>query len=73
MHCVDCHFKQDNHGNGKLYGEPRAAVEIDCVDCHGTAQERRGRRLVTSGPRRRPGTRPHRDLRDARSASRRFE
>ena len=25
MHCVDCHFKQDNHGNGKLYGEPRNA------------------------------------------------
>ena len=24
MQCVDCHFKQDNHGNGKLYSEPRA-------------------------------------------------
>ena len=36
MHCVDCHFEQDNHGNGKLYGETRNAVEIDCVDCHGT-------------------------------------
>lgn len=36
MHCVDCHFRQDNHGNGKLYGEVRAAIEIDCVDCHGT-------------------------------------
>ncbi|HWC77606.1 MAG TPA: hypothetical protein VG778_09090, partial [Blastocatellia bacterium] len=36
MHCVDCHFKQDSHGNGKLYGEPRNAVEIDCADCHGT-------------------------------------
>jgi hypothetical protein len=35
MHCADCHFRQDNHGNGKLYGEPRNAVEIDCVDCHG--------------------------------------
>jgi hypothetical protein len=40
MHCVDCHFKQDNHGNGKLYGEVRAAIEIDCVDCHGTVFER---------------------------------
>ncbi|MFL6277020.1 MAG: hypothetical protein ACJ74G_17690 [Blastocatellia bacterium] len=40
MHCVDCHFKQDNHGNGKLYGEVRNAVEIDCVDCHGTISER---------------------------------
>jgi hypothetical protein len=40
MHCVDCHFKQDNHGNGKLYGEVRAAIEIDCVDCHGTITKR---------------------------------
>jgi len=48
MHCVDCHFKQDSHGNGKLYGEPRAAVEIDCIDCHGTVSERAT--LVTSGP-----------------------
>ena len=36
MHCSDCHFAQDNHGNGKLYGETRNAIEIDCVDCHGT-------------------------------------
>src|SRR5712671_1421933 len=34
MHCVDCHFEQDSHGNGKLYGETRNAIEIDCVDCH---------------------------------------
>jgi hypothetical protein len=40
MHCVDCHFKQDNHGNGKLYSEPRNAIEIDCVDCHGTVAKR---------------------------------
>jgi hypothetical protein len=48
MHCVDCHFKQDVHGDGKLYGEPRAAVEIDCIDCHGTVSGRAS--LVTSGP-----------------------
>ena len=36
MHCTDCHFEQDAHGNGKLYEETRAAVEIDCIDCHGT-------------------------------------
>ena len=36
MHCTDCHFEQDSHGNGNLYGETRNAVEIDCVDCHGT-------------------------------------
>jgi hypothetical protein len=40
MHCIDCHFEQDNHGNLKLYGEPRAAVEIDCVDCHGSIRSR---------------------------------
>ena len=33
MHCVDCHFRQDSHGTGILYNEPRAAVEIGCVDC----------------------------------------
>jgi hypothetical protein len=38
MHCSDCHFAQDSHGNGKLYGETRNAVEIDCVDCHGTVR-----------------------------------
>src|SRR5229473_3487434 len=48
MQCNDCHFAQDNHGNGKIYGEPRAAVEIDCVDCHGTIRKRAA--LVTSGP-----------------------
>src|SRR5207247_6926677 len=48
MQCTDCHFGQDNHGNEKIYGEPRAAVEIDCVDCHGTIGARAG--LVTSGP-----------------------
>ncbi len=36
MHCSDCHFAQDAHGNGKIYGETRNAVEIDCIDCHGT-------------------------------------
>jgi hypothetical protein len=35
MHCVDCHFAVDNHGNTKLYGEVRAGIEITCRDCHG--------------------------------------
>jgi hypothetical protein len=47
MQCIDCHFEQDSHGNGKLYGETRNAVEIDCVDCHGSIQQRTA--LVTSG------------------------
>ena len=37
MQCVDCHFAQDSHGNGHIYGEVAAAIEIDCKDCHGTA------------------------------------
>jgi hypothetical protein len=40
MHCVDCHFEQDSHGSSHLYGEPRAAVEIDCIDCHGGVRSR---------------------------------
>ena len=40
MHCTDCHFEQDSHGDGNLYGETRNAVEIDCVDCHGTIQQK---------------------------------
>ena len=40
MHCIDCHFQQDNHGNGNLYGETRNAVEVDCVDCHGTIEQK---------------------------------
>ncbi|MEO8434761.1 MAG: hypothetical protein ABI596_07685 [Pyrinomonadaceae bacterium] len=47
MHCVDCHFRQDSHGNGILYNEPRAAVEITCIDCHGSIRQRAS--LVTSG------------------------
>ncbi len=48
MHCVDCHFNQDGHGDGNLYGEVAQAVEIQCQDCHGTAAKRPT--LLTSGP-----------------------
>ena len=48
MHCVDCHFAQDAHGNGHLYGEVAQAVEIDCKDCHGTVNAYPT--LRTSGP-----------------------
>ncbi len=47
MHCVDCHFKQDVHGSGKLYGEFHNAIEIQCVDCHGITAQRAT--LRTSG------------------------
>ena len=53
MHCVDCHFEQDAHGNGHLYGEVAQAVEIECVDCHGTTD--RYPSLKTSGPAAPPG------------------
>lgn len=48
MHCVDCHFAQDAHGDGNLYNEPRAAIEIGCIDCHGNVKDRAS--LVSSGP-----------------------
>ena len=47
MQCADCHFDVDVHGNGLLYGEPRAATTIECIDCHGTIAKRPS--LVTSG------------------------
>jgi len=47
MHCVDCHFRQDSHGDGVLYNEPRAAIEINCEDCHGSIRQRAT--LFTSG------------------------
>ena len=39
MHCVDCHFEQDVHGDTHMYSEYQAALQIQCQDCHGTAQE----------------------------------
>ena len=62
MHCVDCHFVQDVHGNNRLQQEVRAAIEIQCIDCHGTADEARhaadhaARRRYTSGPTARAAT-----------------
>ncbi|HEV7905289.1 MAG TPA: hypothetical protein VGO96_15715 [Pyrinomonadaceae bacterium] len=47
MHCADCHFRQDTHGTGILYNEPRAAIEINCTDCHGTIREKA--KLFTTG------------------------
>jgi hypothetical protein len=47
MHCVDCHFTQDGHGDGKLHGEYVNAIEITCIDCHGGVKQRAT--LRTSG------------------------
>ena len=70
MHCVDCHFSQDAHGNGHIYGEVAAAIEIDCVDCHGTADKYPT--LFTSGPAAKPGGRDLKLLR-TQDGRRRFE
>ena len=51
--CVDCHFSQDSHGNGHVYGEVAAAIEVDCRDCHGTARAPI-RRCARPAPRQRP-------------------
>lgn len=48
MQCVDCHFSQDAHGDGNIYGEVAQAVEITCDDCHGNVTQRAS--LKTSGP-----------------------
>ncbi len=48
MHCVDCHFSQDAHGDGKMYGAYKDALEIQCVDCHGDVDYKT--KYVTSGP-----------------------
>ncbi len=48
MQCADCHFEQDSHGNGLIYGEVANAVEITCKDCHGTPDALPT--LRTSGP-----------------------
>jgi hypothetical protein len=53
MHCVDCHFYQDLHGDGNLYTNNWDAVEIECEDCHGYKQKRSFElnpgKLLTSG------------------------
>ncbi|HYC60243.1 MAG TPA: hypothetical protein VEK79_11830 [Thermoanaerobaculia bacterium] len=48
MHCADCHFSQDEHGNGQIYGEYGNNIEIECQDCHGSATSYTN--LRTSGP-----------------------
>ncbi|MBC2664081.1 hypothetical protein H7F51_00965 [Novosphingobium flavum] len=48
LQCADCHFSQDAHGNGLIYGEVANAIEIGCKDCHGTSEALPS--LRTSGP-----------------------
>ncbi len=53
MQCADCHFAQDSHGSGLIYGEVANAVEIGCKDCHGGIDAYPN--LRTSGPAAPPG------------------
>lgn len=53
MHCVDCHFSRDNHGDGLLHGEYGDSIEVECQDCHGST--RANTNLRTSGPAAPPG------------------
>jgi len=48
MHCVDCHFSRDAHGDGTAKGEYASAIEIECQDCHGSVGAYTS--LRTSGP-----------------------
>ena len=70
MQCVDCHFSQDAHGSGHLYGEVQAAIEIGCADCHGTVSKYPD--LKTHGPAAPPGGTDMSAMRNA-DGSARFE
>jgi hypothetical protein len=70
LQCADCHFAQDSHGNGLIYGEVANAVEIGCKDCHGTSDAYPT--LLTSGPAAPPGGHDLSLLRNA-DGKRRFE
>lgn len=37
--CQDCHTSIDMHGDGNIHGTTLAQVEIECSDCHGTAEK----------------------------------
>ena len=39
MHCVDCHVGADVHGDGRIWTEGAAAVQVRCSHCHGTVEE----------------------------------
>src|SRR5205823_10841211 len=39
MACIDCHTFGDVMGDGQAYRKMEDAVEIACVDCHGTIEK----------------------------------
>jgi hypothetical protein len=51
MHCIDCHFLQDVHGDGNVYSTNWDAIEIECEDCHGSSTKTMAAQgFLTSGP-----------------------
>jgi len=50
MHCVDCHFIQDSHGNSNCTAKCGAAIEIQCTDCHGDIDRKAAWRLGRRPP-----------------------
>ncbi|QBF83272.1 hypothetical protein EXU30_11605 [Shewanella maritima] len=38
MSCIDCHTKDEMHGDGYLYTKKHLAVEIRCESCHGSTK-----------------------------------
>mgnify|MGYP006419277581 FL=1 len=50
MHCIDCHIGDEMKPEVEADGL-RSAVQIRCVDCHGTASKKpQGLRLIASDP-----------------------
>ncbi|MCB9883808.1 MAG: hypothetical protein H6834_18615, partial [Planctomycetes bacterium] len=50
MHCVDCHTGRDLMGDGEIYGAMEDAIEIECIDCHGTFQRESQLRTSRGAP-----------------------
>jgi preprotein translocase subunit SecG len=59
MQCIDCHTQREIMGDGNIYGKKEEAVEIECVDCHGTPDEYpwdENEKVTTSGAIKSDGT-----------------
>jgi len=39
LHCIDCHYSKEVHGDGHLYGDTQVFVQIECENCHGSIDE----------------------------------
>ncbi|MFC1491768.1 hypothetical protein ACFLQ0_04180 [Nitrospinota bacterium] len=50
MACIDCHTKAELHGDGNIYAKKWQAVEVECVNCHGTVQKRSNLKTSKGNP-----------------------